>query len=270
MNYLDRIKKGADCLQRSLGDAPLAAIVLGSGLGQGLERAPSEKELRFGDIPTLPDLELPGHPRVIREGGPGLCIVMGRYHLYEGLSVEDVVLPVRMLAEWGVEYFLLSNAAAALNKAFSVGDLMLVRDHIGLFMENPLAGPGDETASPDFTDMTCAYDAGLAGMAREEAVKLKIDLHEGIYLAVPGPSFETPAEIRFLRKIGADAVGMSTVPEVIALRRLGKKVLGISCLTNYGAGMAPDSIDHREVVDVARRASPRLLALLRGVSSGLH
>ena len=271
-DYNDRIKRGAAYLQRRLGNAPSAAIVLGSGLGDGIEKSPSEIEIRFGEIPSLPDLELTGHPRLIRvdPSEPGVCLVLGRYHTYERLAAEEVVLPVAMLAEWGVKNFMLSNAAAALNDAFSVGELMLVRDHIGLFMENPLVYPGSGEGSPAFTDMTAAYDKDLREKAREEASELELTLREGTYLALPGPSFETPAEIRFLRKMDVDAVGMSTVPEVIALRRLGRRVLGISCLTNYGAGMQENAVSHTEVVAVARGAGMRLLTLLKGVVSRLE
>jgi len=270
-DYDGRIKRGAAYLQHRLGDAPSVAIVLGSGLGDGIVKGPTEIEIRFREIPALPDLELTGHPRLIRvdRSEPGVCLVLGRYHTYEGLAAEEVVLPVAMLAEWGVKNFMLSNAAAALNDAFSIGELMLVRDHIGLFMENPLVYPESGEDSPAFTDMTAAYDQGLREKAREEAWELGLTLREGTYLALPGPSFETPAEIRFLRKLDVDAVGMSTVPEVIALRRLDRRVLGISCLTNYGAGVQENGVSHKEVVAVAREAGIRLLTLLKGVASRL-
>ncbi len=263
-DYSEKIRENAGFLRDLFGPAPKIALILGTGLGGTKTDFPVLAEARFKEIPNFPALDLSGHERVVRvlHCPEPVCFVHGRYHLYEGLSAQEVVIPVRTLSEWGVEYFFLTNAAAALREEYHPGELMLIRDHIGFFMPNPLPWPGLSSTGQDFTDMSDAYDPDLRALALEQAENLGMRLSEGVYLAVPGPSYETPEEIEFLRKMNADAVGMSTVPEVIALRNLGRKVLALSCFTNYGAGMKAGSIDHSAVIDTAERSSPGMLKLL--------
>ena len=267
-DYLEKIRENADFLHGFFGPAPKVALIFGTGLGTTKPDFPVLAEARFGEIPNFPELDLSGHERTVRvlHCPEPVCFVHGRYHLYEGLSAQEVVIPVRTLSEWGVEYFFLTNAAAALREEYHAGELMLIRDHIGFFMTSPLPWPGFSRAGQDFTDMSAAYDRDLRAIAMEQAVSLGMRLREGVYLAVPGPAYETPAEIEFLRKMNVDAVGMSTVPEVIALRNQGKKVLGLSCFTNYGAGMKPGVIDHSAVIETAERSSPGMLKLLLAVA----
>ena len=268
-SYSERIRESADFLRGHFGPAPETALVLGSGLGEAGADCPAVKEIEFFGVPHFPDLEMAGHLRIIRllEAPLRLCLVLGRFHLYEGLSAHEVVFPVRVLSEWGVGTFFLTNAAAALNENYSKGDLMLISDHVGFFMESPLPWPGRRETDPGFTDMSAAYDRELMDLAREQAGISGLQLREGLYLALPGPSFETPEEIRFLQRMNIDAVGMSTVPEVIALRHLGRRVLGISCLTNFGTGMRPEAVTHAGVIETAESSSPALLNLLLAVAA---
>lgn len=221
-------------------------------------------EIRFEGIPFFPGNALEGHQRIIRilSCPEKICFMHGRYHLYEGLSVQEIVFPVRVMAEWGVQVFFLTNAAASLRDDFAVGDLMLIRDHIGFFMPSPLPWPGREGQTSDFTDMSGAYDLELRRAAAEQAGRLGLRIHEGIYTSLPGPSFETPAEIKLLRSLNADAVGMSTVPEVLALRNLNKRVAAVSCLTNYGAGMKRETLSHSDVVKIASQCSSGMMNML--------
>jgi purine-nucleoside phosphorylase len=267
-DYFNKVKESAGFLRNCFGPAPKVAMVFGTGLGWRQSQFPVLAEAGFSDIPNFPDLELAGHERVIRvlEGPEEVCFVHGRYHFYEGLSAHEVVFPVRALSEWGVENFFLTNSAAALKEEFGIGELLLIRDHIGFFTESPLPWPGRSGEDDNFTDMSEAYDPQLRAFALEQAGLMGINLREGVYLSVPGPAFETPEEIKFLQKMNADAVGMSMVPEVIALRNQGKRVLGMSCLTNYGAGMKPGIIDHSGVIETAERSSEGMMRLLLAVA----
>ena len=269
MDYLDKIRESADFLRDNFGPAPKVAIIFGTGLGGNHPDFPVQAESRFCEIPNFPDLDLSGHERYIRvlQCPERICFVQGRYHLYERLSVQEVVFPVRTLAEWGVEYFFLTNAAAALRLEFNTGELMLIRDHVGFFMPSPLPWPSLNRAGHDFTDMSAVYDPELRSIAREQAGILGMNLREGVYLALPGPAYETPEEIKFLQKMNIDAVGMSTVPEVIALRNLEKKVLGLSCFTNHGAGMKLGGIFHPGVIETAAKSSSDMVKLLLVVAS---
>jgi len=263
-DYSEKIRESADFLRERLGPPPGTVIVAGTGLGAGLPERSDSDRIDFREIPGFPNLSLEGHPRTLQvvRSPERVAVLLGRHHLYEGLSAHEVVFPVRVMAEWGVERFFLSNAAAALREEFREGDLMLIRDHIGLFMESPLPWPGRSGKSMDFTDMSAAYDPELRRAARVTAEELGMKVAEGVYLALPGPAFETPAEIRFLRAMGVDAVGMSTVPEVVALRSLGRKVLGICCFTNHGAGMKSEPISHSRVMETAEKSSFGMMKLL--------
>jgi purine-nucleoside phosphorylase len=191
--------------------------------------------------------------------------MQGRVHFYEGYSLKDVIFPMRVLARMGVRAAILTNAAGGINTEFKQGALVILSDHINLQGSNPLIGPNDERFGPRFPDMTRGYWKTYGEIALEEARRLAIDVYEGVYAAVSGPSYETPAEIRYLRTIGADLVGMSTVPEVIAARHMGIRVLGISCVTNMAAGILDRPLDHKEVLETGERVKGQFMALLRAV-----
>lgn len=245
-----RVRKAAEYLRRRLPHVPRLGIVLGSGQGD-VDLGPAEVELPCVRIPELPRPRVKGHEGTLQLCGPAL-VFRGRVHLYEGRPVEDVVRAVRVLAALGAEGVILANAAGGLNPKLKPGDLMLVSDHLNLLGTNPLAG------GPNFMGMTGLYDAALR--ARLGAFKLR----EGVYAAVPGPTYETPAEVRMLRRLGADAVGMSTVPEAMAAHAAGLRVLALSVITNRAGAAA---LSHREVLEVSAQASERLGSVLRFLSA---
>ena len=195
--------------------------------------------------------------------------MQGRFHLYEGYPLESVTFPIRVMKRLGVETALITNAAGGINESFQPGDLMLIRDHINFMFRNPLVGPNDPELGERFPDMSEAYDAELRRLARRVAGELGIDLKEGVYAAMLGPSYETPAEIRMLRAVGGDAVGMSTVPEVIVARHAGIRVLGLSCISNMAAGILPQPLSHEEVMETAERVKETFLRLVKGILHSL-
>lgn len=229
------------------------AFVLGSGLGQFAEGMAEQISIPYSEIPHFPLSTVVGHSgRLTLAGNRNrpFCALQGRVHFYEGLSMADIVFPVRSLALWGVQAFVITNAAGAVNLDFRPGHLMMITDHLNLLGENPLAGPNLDDLGVRFPDMSCAYSDRLRSKMRQCAQDLALTLKEGVYAAVKGPSYETPAEIRMLQVIGADAVGMSTVPEVIALNHLRREVVGISCITNMAAGLVDAPMDHEDVLRV--------------------
>lgn len=240
---------------------PETAVVLGSGLGGVVDAFDVAQEVPYAEIPGLSASTVPGHAGrlvlVHDAADRPLLFALGRRHLYEGLSAAEVAAGVRVLHGLGVRRLVLTNAAGCLNPAFAVGDLMLIRDHLNLLGDSPLRG------GPHFHDMSEVYDAMWCRAFHEAAGRLGQTLREGVYAAVLGPQYETPAEVRMLGRLGADAVGMSTVPEAIQARALGMQVAGVSMLTNWAAGLAPGNLHHDEVVAVGRAASTRLAALLQ-------
>lgn len=247
---------------------PQIGIVLGSGLGAFAEELDSATRIPYARIPNFPRSTAVGHAGQLvigKSSGAAVAVMQGRVHLYEGYSAAEVVFPMRALARLGIRTVILTNAAGGINMSFGPGDLVILRDHINLLGRNPLTGPNDERFGPRFPDMSEAYCKSLRAIALEEGRRLGIEIHEGVYAAVPGPSYETPAEIRYLRAIGADVVGMSTVPSVIAARHMGIRVLGISCVTNMAAGVLDKPLDHNEVLETGKRVSGRFIALLRAV-----
>lgn len=256
-------------LRERITRAPHAVLVLGSGLGGMADDIEDAVRIPFGDIPGFPrrTQELAGHAGQLVAGrleGVEVAAMQGRFHLYEGWHPADVALPVRALAALGAETMLLTNAAGGIRPGLQPGDLMLMADHINLMLRNPLIGqtvPGEER----FPDMSDPYDAGFRAIAEEVARDLRIPIVQGVYAALLGPSYETPAEIRMLGRLGADAVGMSTVPEVLVARAIGMKCLGISCITNLAAGLSGERLSHQEVMEVGARVRDRLAALVRGV-----
>ncbi len=243
-----------------LPSSPQVAVVLGSGLGE-ISLGAASVEIPYADIPGFPGSAVAGHPGRLALCGE-VALLRGRPHYYEGRSMEEVVRPVRAMALLGVRTVVLTNAAGAVNPAFQPGDLMIITDHLNLMGANPLRGPNLDGLGLRFPDLTAAYDPGLVRATERAARGLSVRVRKGVYAAFPGPSYETPAEVRMLRRLGADAVGMSTVPEVIAARQAGMKVLAISCIANLAVGLRKEPLSHEEVTAVMRRAAGGLEALL--------
>ncbi|MDH4103570.1 MAG: purine-nucleoside phosphorylase [Thermoleophilia bacterium] len=245
---------------------PRVGVVLGSGLGGLADALESRVEIPYDDIPGWPTSTAVGHAGVLVLGevdGVAIAVMRGRAHLYEGVGADRAVFGVRVLGRLGVRTLVVTNAAGGINEAYRPGMLVLISDHVNLQGASPLVGTNDEELGPRFPDMSDAYDPELRRLAREAAGRLGIELPEGVYAAWLGPQFETPAEIRFMRAVGGDLAGMSTVPEVIAARHMGVRCLGISVVTNMAAGVLPEKIDHSAVLEVGARAAGSLTALLR-------
>jgi purine-nucleoside phosphorylase len=247
---------------------PQIALVLGSGLGAFAEEFSDATKIPYADIPYFPRSTAIGHAgRLVigKVAAVSVAGMQGRVHLYEGYSAKQVVFPVRVFARMGVKAVILTNAAGGIKREFRQGRLVVISDHINLQGVNPLTGPNDERFGLRFHDMTAAYDRRFREMAVDEGNRLGIGMYEGVYAALAGPSYETPAEIRYLRTIGADLVGMSTVPEVIAARHSGMRVLGISCVTNAAAGILDQPLNHLEVLETAERVKGQFVNLLKAV-----
>jgi len=245
-------------------ERPTVGVVLGSGLGAFVDALDAVVRIPYSDIPHMPVAQVPGHEGNLCLGssdGVAVACLQGRVHLYEGYSPERVVFGVRLLTALGCRAVLLTNAAGGIRPRFVPGDLMLITDHINMSGYNPLVGPNDG-AGPRFPDLSHAYDIELCDAARTAAKEVGVELREGVYAAMLGPSYETPAEVRMLGAVGADAVGMSTVPEVIALRHRGVRVGAISCITNLAAGIAKTTLDHAEVEQTARQSREAFVRLL--------
>jgi purine-nucleoside phosphorylase len=246
----------------------MIGVVLGSGLGGFADTLADRHETLYSAIPNWPASTALGHAGKLVTGRIGqteVVVLAGRAHLYEGYTAQQVIFGIRELKRRGVESLVLTNAAGAINLAYRPGDLVLISDHINLLGSNPLTGPNDDSVGPRFPDMSEAYSSEYRTIAKAAATELGTDLQEGVYAAVPGPSYETPAEIRYLRTIGADLVGMSTVPETIAANHAGMKVLAISCVTNMAAGILPRKLTHTEVLQTGARVQDILIKLLTGV-----
>jgi purine-nucleoside phosphorylase len=269
--YYAQLEAATAVMASRIRQTPRLAIVLGSGLGLLADEVEDAVSIPYGEIPHFPISTAPGHAgRMIVGAFQGLPVAMmaGRVHLYECYSAAQVVFPVRLLRQLGVETLIVTNAAGGVNSRFSSGALMLITDHINLTGHNPLVGPNDDRFGARFPDMTEAYSLELRTLAERAAAKTGVPLEEGIYLGLLGPTYETPAEVRMVRMLGGDAVGMSTVLEVIAANHMGMRVLGISCITNMAAGMLPQKLNHEEVMDTASRVSGQFAALLRSVVAG--
>lgn len=257
---------GAAHAVRSRSDiAPVLGVVLGSGLGAWAEGLDGATAIPYSEIPGMPVSTVQGHAGKLwlgrMKGVPVACL-QGRVHMYEGHEPERAVFGARVLARLGARAVLVTNAAGGLSPWFAPGDLMLIRDHLNLMFKNPLIGPNEAALGPRFPDMTTTYDPALAKATLAAATQLGVKLYEGVYAGLLGPSYETPAEIRMLRTLGADAVGMSTVPEAIALRHMRVPVTGISCITNLAAGISPHELSHAEVEEAANFAKPRFVSLV--------
>jgi purine-nucleoside phosphorylase len=247
---------------------PRIGLILGSGLGSFAEEFSRAVRIPYSEIPHFPASTAIGHAGnlVIGEvAGTAVVAMQGRVHLYEGYSVQQVAFPIRVFARLGVQAVVLTNAAGGILSELTQGRLVILKDHINLQGANPLGGPNEEKFGPRFPDMTTAYDRKFRAIAAAQAKRLGTAMPEGVYAALPGPSYETPAEIRYLRAIGADLVGMSTVPEVIAARHSHIRVLGISCVTNAAAGVIDQPLVHSEVLEVAERVKAEFVAFLKAV-----
>lgn len=258
----------ADWLRARLPHMPTMAVVLGSGLGDFANTVADATVMPYESIPGWPAPSIVGHAGKLVVGtvrSHVVAVLAGRVHVYEGHSLATVVFAVRVMAALGVKTLILTNAAGGVKTSFAQGALMVIDDHINLLGDNPLVGPNDERFGPRFPDMTEVYSKRMRAVADAASARVGLKLEHGVYAALLGPSYETPAEIRYLRAIGADAVGMSTVPEAIAARHMGLEVLGISCITNMAAGVLPEPLDHADVMETARRVRHAFISLLEEI-----
>jgi len=265
---METIRKAAGYITARIGEVPQTALVLGSGLGDFGKQLTEKTEIPYVEIPGFPSSTVPGHAGKLIYGnlcGKPLLCLSGRFHFYEGYEMKDVAFYVQVLRTLGVQQLILTNAAGGIQTAFKPGNLMLITDHIKFFDTTPLRGSNVEELGPRFFDMSRAYTPELAEVARKAANETGVALREGVYAFMPGPCFETPAEIRMLRTLGADAVGMSTVPEVIAAAHCGMKVLGISCITNMAAGILNQPLSHEEVIETADNVKETFETLVKAI-----
>lgn len=264
----DRAESAANFIFSKTELRPKIALVLGSGLGAFADEFERPSKIRYAEIPHFPRSTAIGHAGQLVVGNVGeipVAGMQGRVHLYEGYSAREVAFPIRVFARMGVAAVILTNAAGGIKREFVQGQLVVIKDHINLQSASPLTGSNEDRFGPRFPDMTVAYDRRFREMTVGEGNRNRIGLYEGVYAALPGPSYETPAEIRYLRTIGADLVGMSTVLEVIAARHSGIRVLGISCVTNAAAGILDQPLDHKEVLETGERVRGQFIALLKAV-----
>ncbi len=268
-----RVTAAADAVRSRIGGrAPRLGLILGSGLGGYADRLDDAVAIPYGDIPGFPVSKVHGHAGrlVIGTRQGATCVAMqGRVHLYEGWRAAEVAFPARVLVALGAKVLLVTNAAGGLEPSWPPGTLMLIRDHIDMLRDHALRGPNDDRLGPRFPDMTTAYDPALRALVREVARRQGIALQEGVYVAMPGPTYETPAEVRMLQIVGAHATGMSTVPEVVAARHMGARAIGISCITNQAAGITGAPLSHDEVTETATRVRATFEGLLDGVLAAL-
>lgn len=250
-----------------------AMLILGSGLGMFADQLPNPVVVPYREIPYFPESNVEGHAGnlVFSEVSPGFSVacMQGRFHYYEGHGIQDVVYPVRTLRQLGAGTLIITNAAGGINPSFQPGDLMLIEDHLNMMGANPLIGKNEAALGPRFPDMSEAYSLTLRNKAEAMAQCQGTRLVKGVYCALSGPTYETPAEIRMLKTLGADAVGMSTVPEVIVANHMGMSVLGISCITNLAAGISEKKLSHAEVMETGEQVKPKFMALLNGVLAEL-
>ncbi len=268
---MERIDRAAEVIRAACGGAEIG-LILGSGLGDNIPSLKDRKTILYKDIPGFPVSTVPGHHGEWISGemhDKRVAIMRGRFHFYEGYDVPDVTLPVRVMQRLGVRTLIVTNAAGGVNTSFAPGDLMLISDMINYSGINPLMGRNLDAFGPRFPDMSQAFDRELRGTARACAAELGLSLQEGVYMWFSGPSFETPAEIRMARVLGADAVGMSTVPEVLVARHGGLRVLGISCITNMAAGILDQPLDHQEVLETGNRVKASFEGLIDAVVRSL-
>ena len=266
--YFDRVEEAAAFLRTQFGDPPQIAIVLGSGLGAFAESLDTPTTVPYGGIPHWPDSRVVGHAGKLVAGtaaGKRVLALSGRVHFYEGHHMATATFATRVLGRLGVQTLILTNAAGGINLRFGQGALMVIDDHINFLGTNPLIGPNDDRFGLRFPDMSDTYSKRLRGVADDAARASGVAVEHGVYIAVTGPSYETPAEIRAFRTLGADAVGMSTIPEAIVARHMGIEVLGISCISNMAAGILPQPVTAEEVIEATSRVRDQFIALLEAI-----
>jgi purine-nucleoside phosphorylase len=264
----EKIQNAAQFLKAKYSKTPRIGLILGSGLGVLADEIENPVKIPYSQIPDFPVSTVEGHAGQLVFGELNhvkVVAMQGRFHYYEGYSFDQVTFPVRVMKELGVEILIVTNAAGGVNESFSPGDLMLISDHINNMGSNPLIGPNDSRFGVRFPDMSEAYSKELRTLAKEIAKKLNMDIKEGVYVGNTGPSYETPAEIRMIRTIGGDAVGMSTVPEVIVARHAGLKVLGISCISNMAAGILDQPLTHDEVMETTEKVKANFLKYVKEI-----
>jgi purine-nucleoside phosphorylase len=265
---LETIKQTSDYLKNKIGEIPSTAIILGTGLGELANEIDNKTEIPYSEIPNFPVSTVEGHSGKLiigTLGGKRILAMQGRFHFYEGYSMKEVTFPVRVFQALGVKYLFVSNAAGGMNPSFDIGDIMLIEDHINMFPEHPLRGKNYDELGTRFPDMSEAYDKKLRMMAMQIANEKNIKLQHGVYVGVQGPTFETPAEYQFFRVIGGDAVGMSTVPEVIVANHAKMKVLAFSIITDLGVPGKIVEVSHEEVQEAAKIAQPKMAEIMRTI-----
>lgn len=267
-NLVEKIRESSEFIKKQITIEPEVGLILGSGLGVLADEIEDAVKISYHDIPNFPVSTVEGHKGQLVIGsleGKKVIAMQGRFHYYEGYSQQEVTFPVRVMKALGVKKMIVTNAAGGVNTSFEPGDLMIIDDHINFMFDNPLIGPNHEELGVRFPDMSQSYSKELVGKAEKVAKELQIDVKNGVYAAFTGPVYETPAEIRMIRTIGGDAVGMSTVPEVIAANHAGIKVLGISCITNMAAGILPQPLSHAEVIETTNLVQAKFLSLVKGI-----
>jgi purine-nucleoside phosphorylase len=267
------INRAADFLKTKINETPTVGLILGSGLGVLADEIKDPIKIPYEKIPDFPVSTVTGHKGQLVFGklnGLNVVAMQGRFHYYEGYSMQEVTLPVRVMKAVGIKTLIVTNAAGGINTDFQAGNLMIIQDHINFLHNNPLIGSNDESLGVRFPDMSNAYSERLRGIAKTTAKELNLNIKEGTYLATTGPTYETPAEIRMMRKLGADAAGMSTVPEVIAARHASIEVLGVSCITNLAAGILDQPLSHDEVIDTTKKVQKDFLGFIKTILSKME
>ena len=271
-NIYDRIQESAQFIQSKSEVKPQIGLILGSGLGVLADEIQNPVKINYSEIPNFPVSTVEGHEGCLVLGeleGKMVVAMQGRFHYYEGYTQQEITFPVRVMKALGVKTIVVTNAAGGANTNFKPGDLMLIKDHINLSGNNPLIGKNDQKLGPRFPDMSTAYTTKYINMVKECAKELNIELQEGVYAFFSGPTYETPAEVKMARILGADAVGMSTAPEVIVASHSGMEVIGISCITNMAAGILDQPLDHEEVIETTRKVKAEFLSLVKSVVNNI-
>ena len=260
-----KMKDAVEKIQKYSTLKPEIGIVLGSGLGAIADEISESVVIPYAEIPYFHSTSIEGHAGKLIIGklnGIPVVVLQGRFHLYEGHSMEEVVFPTRTICALGINTLILTNAAGGINSQYHAGDIMLIEDHINMMSDNPLKGPHLAQLGPRFPDLSEAYDKSCFEVFKNKAKELEIPIQSGVYIGLLGPTYETPAEVRMLRTLGADAVGMSTVPESIAANHLGVRVVGISCITNLAAGLSSQKLNHQEVINTSKTAAEKIKTLI--------
>lgn len=265
---LNKVKESVEYIKGKIDFKPEIGIILGSGLGDMADRVEDRVVIKYSEVPNMPVSTVHGHAGQFVCGtleGKKVIMMQGRFHYYEGHSMRVLALPIHIMKFLGVESLIVTNACGGVNTDFVPGDLMIINDHINFTSSNPLIGSNDEEIGPRFPDMSTAYNREYIKLAKSVAASLDMNLKEGVYMMFTGPTYETPAEVRLARIVGADAVGMSTVPEVIVANHCGLKILGISCITNMAAGILDQPLNHEEVIETSKMVKEKFVALVKGV-----